>query len=219
MYCLRNINTRKATIAVGEREELLHGQRYIEEILDGLRFRISANSFFQTNPRQAENLFRLAIEAAELKGSDEVLDLYCGTGTISLFAARQARRVTGIEIVEEAVAGAEQNAELNGIDNVRFLAGEVRTFFRKRAAEASGADVVITDPPRSGLHPDIVHALRLLQPPRIVYVSCNPGTLARDLEMLCRDQLYEIRSVQPVDMFPHTYHIETVVRLDRVRVG
>jgi 23S rRNA (uracil1939-C5)-methyltransferase len=216
---VRNINTRKATIAVGEREESLHGNPWIEEVLDGLHFRISANSFFQTNPRQAERLFSLAIQAAELQPQDNVLDLYCGTGTISLFAARRARQVTGIEIVDEAVRGAEQNAALNGIDNCRFLSGEVRDFFRKRVAEASSADVVFTDPPRAGLHPDIVQALRLLQPPRIVYVSCNPSTLARDLEMLCRDDVYAIRSVQPVDMFPHTYHIETVVRLDRVRPG
>jgi 23S rRNA (uracil1939-C5)-methyltransferase len=214
---VRNINTRKATIAVGEREELLYGNPWIEEVLDGLRFRISANSFFQTNPRQAERLFAVAIEAAELQPQDMVLDLYCGTGTLSLFAARHARQVTGIEIVEEAVRGAEQNAAANGIDNCRFLSGEVRDFFRKRVAEASSADVVITDPPRAGLHADIVQALRLLQPSRIVYVSCNPATLARDLEMLCRDDVYAVRSVQPVDMFPHTYHIETVVRLDRVQ--
>lgn len=212
---LRNVNTRRATIAVGERQEVLHGGAEIEERLGGLRFRITANSFFQTNTLQAERLFELAVDWAGLTGTEEVLDLYAGTGAISLFLARRARRVTGIEIVEDAVAMAEKNAALNGIDNCRFLAGEVRDFFRKRAGEAAAAQVVIADPPRAGLHEDVAQALRLLQPRRIVYVSCNPATLARDLQILCRGGVYALRRVQPVDMFPHTYHIECVALLER----
>jgi 23S rRNA (uracil1939-C5)-methyltransferase len=212
---LRNVNTRRATIAVGEREEVLHGGAEIEERLGGLRFRITANSFFQTNPLQAERLFELAVDWAGLTGVEDVLDLYAGTGAISLFLARRARQVTGIEIVEDAVAMAEKNAVLNGIDNCRFLSGEVRDFFRKRAGEAAAAQVVIADPPRAGLHEDVTQALRLLQPRRLVYVSCNPATLARDLQILCRGGVYELRRVQPVDMFPHTYHIECVALLER----
>ena len=214
---LRNVNTRRATIAVGEREEVLHGGSEIEERLGGLRFRITASSFFQTNTHQAERLFELAVEWAGLTGAEDVLDLYAGTGAISLFLASRARRVTGIELVPDAVAMAERNAVLNGVDNCRFLSGEVRDFFRKRAGEAAAAQVVIVDPPRAGLHEDVTRALRLLQPRRIVYVSCNPATLARDLQILCQGGIYTLRRVQPVDMFPHTYHVETLALLDAVR--
>jgi 23S rRNA (uracil1939-C5)-methyltransferase len=214
---LHSINSRRATIAVGESEALLHGSAEIEERLGNLRFRIAANSFFQTNTRQAERLFALALEACQLSGGEDVLDLYAGTGAISLFLAQRARRVTGIELVPESVAMAEKNAALNGIDNCRFLQGEVRDFFKKRAGEAAAAEVVVVDPPRAGLHADIVAALRLLQPPRLVYVSCNPATLARDLQLLCAGDVYTLRHVQPVDMFPHTLHIECVAVLERVR--
>jgi 23S rRNA (uracil1939-C5)-methyltransferase len=212
---LRNVNTRRATIAVGETEELLHGSAEIEERLGGLRFRIASNSFFQTNTVQAEKLFDVAVEWCGLQGREEVLDLYAGTGAISLFLARRAGRVTGIELVPESVAMAARNARLNGIDNARFVGGEVRDFFKKRSGEASAASVVLVDPPRAGMHPDVVEALRLLQPPRIVYVSCNPSTLARDLQLLCHGGRYVLRRVQPVDMFPHTFHIECVALVER----
>jgi 23S rRNA (uracil1939-C5)-methyltransferase len=212
---VRNINSRRATIAVGEREELLFGAAEIEERLGDLRFRIASNSFFQTNTLQAERLFDLAVDWTGLDGSQEVLDLYAGTGAISLFLARRARRVTGIELVPESVAMAEKNAALNGIENCRFLLGEVRDYFKKRPGEAAAAEVVVVDPPRAGLHEDIVTALRQLLPPRIIYVSCNPATLARDLQLLCAGGAYTLRRVQPVDMFPHTFHIECVVQLDR----
>lgn len=212
---LRNVNTRRATIAVGEREEVLHGEATIEEHLADLRFRISSQSFFQTNTRQAERLFGLAVEWADLRAGDEVLDLYSGTGAISLFLARRAARVTGIEIVPEAVEMAERNAAWNGIANCRFHAGEVRDYFRKRPGEAAAARVVVVDPPRAGLHADVVLALRLLAPPRIVYVSCNPATLARDLQILVAGNRYALARLQPLDMFPHTYHIECVAVLER----
>jgi 23S rRNA (uracil1939-C5)-methyltransferase len=212
---VRNVNTRRATVAVGESQEVLHGAAEIEERLGGLRFRIAANSFFQTNTLQAERLFDLAVDWASPGGDADVLDLYAGTGAISLLLARRARRVTGIEIVPESVAKAEQNAALNGIDNCRFVTGEVRDYFRRRPGEAAAAQVVLVDPPRAGLHPDVVTALRQLAPPRLVYVSCNPATLARDLQLLCAGGAWELRRVQPVDMFPHTYHVECVALLER----
>jgi 23S rRNA (uracil1939-C5)-methyltransferase len=211
---VRNVHTRRATIAVGERQEVLYGASEIDEILGGLRFRISPNSFFQPNPHQAERMFELVVEWASPRDDEEILDLYAGTGAISLFLARRARRVTGIEIVPSAVADAERNARLNEIENCRFLPGEVRGFFKQRAAEARAARLVIADPPRAGLHADVVRALRVLRPSRILYVSCNPSTLARDLQLLCRDQFYRLVRVQPIDMFPHTYHVETVVELE-----
>jgi 23S rRNA (uracil1939-C5)-methyltransferase len=211
---VRTINTRKATIAQGEREEILHGPGEIEDCIGDLRFKISAASFFQPNPKQAQRLFALATEWAACRGHEEVLDLYAGTGTISLFLARKARRVTGIELGEGAVVDAQRNAALNGIDNCRFVAADVRRFLRQPPVEWGTLDVVIADPPRAGLHPDVVQALRQLHAPRLVYVSCNPSTLARDLQLLCRDGLYALVQVQPVDMFPHTYHVETVARLE-----
>ena len=212
---VRNVTTRRATIAVGEREELLHGAAEIEEQIGGLRFRIAANTFFQTNTQQAERLFELAVEWAGLGADDEVLDLYAGTGAISLFLARRARRVTGIELVAESVAMAEKNAALNGIHNCRFVQGEVREFFRTRPGEAAAARVAVVDPPRAGLHEDVVRALRELHPPRVVYVSCNPATLARDAALLAQDGRYALQRVQPGDMFPHTYHVECVALLER----
>jgi 23S rRNA (uracil1939-C5)-methyltransferase len=214
---VRNINTRLATIAVGEQEEILHGPGTIDELLGGLRFRISSNSFFQPNPGQAERLFGLVAEWAELGGDDEAVDLYAGTGAISLFLARRARRVTGVELLPSSIADAERNAELNGVDNCRFVSGEVREFFRRHTPEVRAARVVVADPPRAGLHPDVVQALRLLRPQRLLYVSCNPSTLARDLQLLCADGAYRLQRVQPLDMFPHTYHVETLVQLQAER--
>lgn len=214
---VRSINSGRAAVAVGDREEVLHGAPEIEERLGDLRFRIGPNTFFQTNTLQAEVLFQQAVRAASLNGEQEVLDLYAGTGAISLFLAQRARRVTGIELVPESVRMAERNAALNGIENCRFFVGEVREFFRKRAAEAAAADVVVADPPRAGLHPDVVQALRLLQPRRIVYVSCNPATLARDVGLLGADSIYKLTRVQPIDMFPHTMHIECIAVLERCR--
>ncbi len=207
---VRSINTRRATIAVGEREEILHGPGMIEDVVGGLRFEISAASFFQTNPLQAERLFMLVAEWAALRGDEEVLDLYAGTGAISLFLAQRARRVTGIELLPAAVADAERNARRNGIDNCRFVAADVQAFLRGGGTKPH---LVIADPPRAGLHPDVVRSLAALRPPRLLYVSCNPATLARDLQMLCQDGAYTLQGVQPLDMFPHTYHVETVARL------
>jgi 23S rRNA (uracil1939-C5)-methyltransferase len=213
---LRSVNSRKATIAVGEHEETLYGESAIEERLGDLRFRIGANTFFQTNTLQAERLFALVAEWAGLGPTDAVLDLYAGTGAISLWLARQARHVTGIEVIAESVAMADRNAALNGITNCEFILGDVRDVLRRRPALATAARVVVVDPPRAGLHPDIVVALRQLRPPCILYVSCNPATLGRDVGLLEADGVYALRRVQPVDMFPHTYHVECVAQLERL---
>ncbi len=211
---VRTVNSKRATIAFGEHQEVLHGGDSIDEVLDGLRFRISPASFFQPNPRQAEALFKALVDWADLRGGESVVDLYSGTGVISLFLARTAGRVAGIELVEDAVRDAERNARLNHLDNCVFRVGEVRKWFRRHAAEVRSASVVVADPPRSGMHPDVVRALALLQPARILYVSCNPSSLARDAQVLREQGGYALTRVQPFDMFPHTHHVETLALLE-----
>ena len=190
------------------------GDETIRERLGGLAFSISANSFFQTNTHQAERLFGVVGKYAGLTGDETVLDLYAGTGAISLILARQARAVYGIEVVAAAVEDAGRNARTNGIGNCTFLTGEVRHVLPELMRRGVRADVVIADPPRAGFHPKALAAVLALAARRVVYVSCNPATLARDLGIL-RSGGYRIVAVQPIDMFPHTPHIEVVVRLDR----
>jgi 23S rRNA (uracil1939-C5)-methyltransferase len=209
-----NVNAKKASVAVGSEEHLLSGREHITESLDGVRFQVSANSFFQTNTRQAERLFAVVEAACELAGDETVLDLYSGTGAISLLLARRVRAVYGIELAAAAVADAIRNARANGIDNCTFLAGEVRHVLPELMRQGVRASVVVADPPRAGLHPKALSALAALAPARIVYVSCNPATLARDVGDLVR-QGYRLEWVQPVDMFPQTPHIEAVARLSR----
>ena len=209
-----NVNPKKASVAVGVEEHLLGGRDHVREQVGGLTFQISANSFFQTNTVQAERLFELVLQATELGGEETVIDLYSGTGAISLLLARRCRRVYGIEVAQAAVDDAGLNAAANAIDNCTFLAGEVRFVLPALIAKGVSAEVVVADPPRAGFHPKALHALLQLAPPRIVYVSCNPSTLARDVGELVRGG-YRLRWVQPVDMFPHTPHIEAVARLDK----
>jgi 23S rRNA (uracil1939-C5)-methyltransferase len=211
---LLNVNDKKASVAIGSEEHLLLGRDHITETLDGVAFQVSANSFFQTNTAQAERLFALVAEACELDGADIVLDLYSGTGAISLLLARRVARVYGIEVAAAAVADATRNARANGIDNCTFLAGEVRHVLPALMSEGVRASVVVADPPRAGFHPKALAALVALAPARIVYVSCNPATLARDVGDLAR-QGYRLQWVQPVDMFPQTPHIEAIARLSR----
>jgi 23S rRNA (uracil1939-C5)-methyltransferase len=211
---IMNVNPKKASVAVGVEEHLLAGRDHVREQIDGLTFQVSANSFFQTNTAQAERLFQLVLGFAELEGGETVFDLYAGTGAISLLLARRCRRVYGIELAQAAVDDAERNATLNAIANCTFLAGEVRFVLPSLIAQGVAAEVVVADPPRAGFHPKALHALLRLGPARIVYVSCNPATLARDLGELVRGG-YRLRWVQPVDMFPHTPHIEAVARLDK----
>lgn len=207
---VNNINTRKGSIAVGEQEILLYGRPTIEDAIAGFVFEVSANSFFQTNTRGAEKLYTIVKEYAGLTGRETVLDLYSGTGTIPIFLSSGARTVTGIEIGESAVLDAKRNCARNTISNCEFLCGDIQKILPTIDARP---DVMIIDPPRGGMHPDVVKQVRSIASPRIVYVSCNPATLARDLELLKED--YHVKEVQPVDMFPHTFHVESVARLER----
>jgi 23S rRNA (uracil1939-C5)-methyltransferase len=187
------------------------GRDYMEEQMEGLYFRIGAKSFYQTNSAQACRLYGVVREMAQLSGNENVYDLYTGTGTIALFAARQARQVTGVEYLPEAVEDARRNAERNNIRNVSFHAGDMKDTLCAEFIQAHGApDVVILDPPRAGIHPGVADTLRQILPPRLIYVSCNPATQARDLALLSTH--YAVECVQPVDMFPHTHHVENVIK-------
>ena len=189
------------------------GKPYIEEEMEGLRFRIGPKSFYQTNSEGAHQLYKVAREFADLQGDELVYDLYTGAGTIASFVARQARKVIGVEYVEQAVADAHVNAEINNITNTEFYAGDMKDILTPAFTTRHGQpDLIITDPPRAGMHPDVVQRLLELRCPRIVYISCNPATQARDLELL--DAAYRVARVQPVDMFPHTHHVENVVALE-----
>ena len=209
-----NVNAKKASVAVGTEEHLLLGRDHIRASLGGLSFQVSANSFFQTNAAQAERLFAVVEDACSLSGTETVLDLYAGTGVISLLLARRCRWVYGIEVAAAAIADAVRNARTNGIENCTFLAGEVRHVLPTLMRDGVRAEVVVADPPRAGFHPKALHALVALGPGRLVYVSCNPATLARDLRALVGEG-YRLEWVQPVDMFPQTPHIEAVARLRR----
>ncbi|MDR1405897.1 MAG: 23S rRNA (uracil(1939)-C(5))-methyltransferase RlmD [Prevotellaceae bacterium] len=188
------------------------GRDYIEEQMEGLHFKISPKSFCQTNPQQACRLYGVVRDMAQLSGRQNVYDLYTGTGTIALFVARQARQVTGVEYVPEAVEDARQNALRNNIRNASFHAGDMKDILSAEFIRTHGVpDVVILDPPRAGIHPGVAETLRQMASPRLIYVSCNPATQARDLALLAGR--YAVECVQPVDMFPHTHHIENVVKL------
>jgi 23S rRNA (uracil1939-C5)-methyltransferase len=213
---VRNINSKLANIAVGEEEELLGGERTITERLGKFTFEISSNSFFQTNTRQAEKLYEVVLNMADLQGDESVLDLYCGTGTISIFLSQNAKKVIGVESVEESVNNAQRNAELNNVTNCEFICGEAKEVLKKFGDDKKTPDLVVVDPPRAGLHKHVVKSLLSIKPVKIIYVSCNPSTLARDLKILC-EEYYKLEKVQPIDMFPHTYHIETVVKLNAVK--
>jgi len=195
--------------------ELLWGEDAIEEELLGLRFRIRPNAFLQTNTRMAERLYELARDAAALRRDETVYDLYCGTGTIGLTLARDALTVWGVEVNEESVACAIENAELNGIANAAFYAGEVGGSLEELAERAGPPDVVVVDPPRAGLSGKALRRIGRLEPKRVVYVSCNPTTLAGNVKELARDWGFELERVTPVDMFPHTPHVEAVALLTR----
>jgi 23S rRNA (uracil1939-C5)-methyltransferase len=196
---------------------LLWGDDAIEEKLLGLRFRIRPNAFLQTNTRMAERLYELALEYAGLTGEESVYDLYCGTGTIGLSMARNALTVWGVDVSEESIACALENAELNGIGNAAFFAGNVGQALEELHDRAGDPDLVVVDPPRAGLAGKALRRVGRLQAPRVVYVSCNPTTLASDLKVLAADWGYRLERARPVDMFPHTPHVETVALLTRDR--
>ncbi len=207
------VNTKKNDSFADLEAQLFSGKPYITEQMEDLVFRIGPKSFFQTNSEQAYHLYSITRDYAEIKPEEVVYDLYTGTGTIANFVARQAKTVIGLEYVAEAIEDAKMNSEINGIKNTQFFAGDIKDllnpdFMRKYPRP----DVIITDPPRAGMHPDVIEMLLQLEASRIVYVSCNPATQARDLALL--DGKYKVSKVQPVDMFPQTHHVENIVRLD-----
>ena len=215
---LYSTTANKANVAFGEKEYVLAGNNTIIEKLGTYQVEISANSFFQTNTKQAQQLYDVVLEYANFDGSENVYDLYCGAGTISLYVSKFVNKVVGFEAIESAVKNAQRNAELNKVTNCQFVRGDLRDQLtdKKTVTRLYGRpDVMIIDPPRAGMHPKTVKAILKLKPEKIVHVSCNPATLARDLKELCA-QDYKLVKVQPVDMFPHTAHVEVVALLVRV---
>ena len=209
------LNNQKCNDTIGDQEILVFkGNDHIFETMEDLKFKVGPKSFYQTNTEQAYHLYCVARELANLKGDELVYDLYTGTGTIANFVAKKARKVIGIEYVPEAIEDAKINSEVNHIDNTLFYAGDMKDILTDDfIAEHGRPDVIITDPPRAGMHPDVVKTILRAPPKRIVYVSCNPATQARDLQDL--DEAYKVAAVQPVDMFPHTPHVENVVLLEQ----
>lgn len=209
-----NINNRKTSMVLGDKESVIYGKGYIEDLLCGCRFRISAKSFYQINPKQTEKLYRKAISLAGLTGKETVLDTYSGIGTIGLIASRDAKEVIGVESNSDAVKDGVANARLNQIKNVRFFKSDAGDFMMDFAEEKMTVDVVFMDPPRAGSDENFLNSLVKMAPKKIVYISCNPVTLERDLQYLVKHK-YTVREIQPVDMFPMTEHVETVVLLER----
>lgn len=212
---IHNINPYETSLVLGERENVLYGKGYIEDRLMGCMFRISARSFYQINPTQTEKLYGTALEYAGLDGSETFFDAYCGTGTIGILAAKNgAKQVIGVELNRDAVKDAIANAKRNQIGNIRFTCADATQFILDMADAKQSVDVIMMDPPRAGSTEQFLDAVAKLAPPRVVYVSCNPETLARDLGYVTKKG-YRVMKIQPVDMFPHTAHIECVVQLDR----
>lgn len=209
------VNNLKLNDTIGDLEvQTFVGTDFIYETMEDLRFKVGPKSFYQTNTEQAYELYKVARTFADLKGEELVYDLYTGTGTIANFIAKDARWVVGIEYVPEAIEDAKENASLNGLDNTSFFAGDMKDILCRKFIEENGhPDVIITDPPRAGMHLDVIETIRFAAPRRIVYVSCNPATQARDLQLLNPD--FEVTAVQPIDMFPQTHHVENVVCLKR----
>jgi 23S rRNA (uracil1939-C5)-methyltransferase len=214
-FCIRsivlNVNREKTNVILGRESRVLYGADFIEDRIKDLRCRISSKSFYQVNPLQTVVLYQTALDYAALTGTQTVWDLYCGTGTISLFLARKARHVIGVEVIPEAVENARQNASLNRIGNCEFLVGKAEEL----APTLPPADVIVVDPPRKGCSKETLDAIVTIGPERLVYVSCDPSTLARDVAYL-KEKGFRLEKVQPVDMFPHTNHIETIVLLQKL---
>lgn len=209
---INNINDTKSPTAVGRYEKIYHGPGSITDYIGPYHFTIDANAFFQTNTAQAERLYEVVKDYADIDEGEVIYDLYCGVGTLTIFLSDMAKRLVGIELEEVTINNAIKNAEENDVDNVHFIEGDMKDVFTREVTRKYGEpDCLITDPPRSGMHPDVVERLMELKIPRMVYVSCNSSTMARDLEEL--NKVYDIEEIQPVDMFPQTYHIETVAKL------
>ncbi len=211
---VQNLNNRGTSMVLGDKEHVMYGKGYIEDVLCGCRFRISSRSFYQVNPVQTERLYAKAIELAALTGKETVLDAYCGIGTIGIIAARHAGQVIGVELNGDAVRDAIQNAKCNEIKNIRFYCNDATKFMLQMAVEGASIDVVFMDPPRSGSTEDFIRAVKAVKARRVIYVSCGPETLARDLEIF-RKAGYDAKGAWAFDMFPETGHVETVVMLTK----
>ncbi|SDM18343.1 23S rRNA (uracil(1939)-C(5))-methyltransferase RlmD [Sediminibacillus halophilus] len=209
---LMNVNNRNTSMVLGDQEKVLFGKGTITDTLCGLKFDISAKSFYQINPVQTEKLYAKAIEMAQLSGKETVIDAYCGIGTIGLIASQKAGKVIGVELNKDAVRDAIQNSKRNGVKNARFYQGDAGKFMVEMAARGEKADVVIMDPPRSGSDEAFLSSVVKLKPKRVIYVSCNPETQVRDMNYLTKNG-YEVKGIQPVDMFPQTVHVETVAEM------
>ncbi len=212
---VQNVNTKRTNVIFGEQTNVLWGEEFIYDYIGDVKFAISARSFYQVNPEQTKVLYDKALEYAGLSGEETVIDAYCGIGTISLFLAQRAKKVYGVEIVPEAVEDARRNAELNDITNVEFEVGEAEKVIPRWYEQGVKADVLVVDPPRKGCDETLLQTITDMKPEKVVYVSCNPATLARDLRVL-EDGGYETVQVQPVDMFPQSVHVECVVLMSRV---
>lgn len=213
---VQNVNNYNTNLVLGENQKVLYGKGYIEDILCGCRFRISSKSFYQINPVQTEVLYNTAMEYADLKGNETVLDTYCGIGTIGIVAAKRgAGRVIGVELNGDAVRDAIVNARANNLKNIRFYKGDAGEFMYEASDEDEKPDVVFMDPPRAGSDTKFLDSLIKMSPKTVVYVSCNPETLARDLDYVTKHSDYKIRKIQPVDMFPHTAHTECVCQISK----
>lgn len=216
-------NTRRDNVIMGDSYEILWGQGYITDYIGNVKYQISPLSFYQVNPVQTEKLYGLALEYADLKGDETVWDLYCGIGTISLFLAQKAKQVYGVEIVPQAIDDAKENAKINAIDNAEFFVGKAEEvlpeyyaeYEREHNGETAHADVIVVDPPRKGCDETLLETIVKMQPEKVVYVSCDSATLARDLKYLCANG-YEIKMCRGVDQFPQTYHVETCVLLSKL---
>lgn len=211
---VQNINTKKTNVILGRQNRTLYGKGYITDTIEDIKFNISPLSFYQVNPIQMEKLYHKALEYAQLSGKETVFDLYCGIGTISLFLARKAKKVIGVELIKDAVKDAEKNAEINDIKNTEFFTGKTEEVVPNLYQKGYKADIVVVDPPRKGCDEKLLATMIEMHPDRIIYVSCNPSTLARDLKYLDENG-YKATEVQPVDMFPHGMHVETVVLLSQ----
>ena len=210
---VKNINMKNTNVILGQENINLYGNGYIEDVLGEYKFKISPLSFYQVNPKQAEKLYNLGIEMAKVSKEDTVFDLYCGIGTISLFIAKYAKKVYGVEIVEQAIKDAKQNAKINNIENVQFIAGDTKIVLEDLIYKKGIiADIAIFDPPRKGLDNNSINNILKIKPKKIVYISCNPATLIRDLALF--EKLYEVKTIIPVDMFPFTKHVECVAVLN-----
>ncbi|UNC92460.1 23S rRNA (uracil(1939)-C(5))-methyltransferase RlmD [Candidatus Contubernalis alkaliaceticus] len=212
---VQNINTRRDNIILGKKEKVIFGKDHIIESVGNFKFKISPGSFFQVNPKQAKVLYDTVLEYAGLTGIEVIFDLYCGTGSIALYLAPNSAWVYGIEMVPQAAQDAQENAQLNQVQNSEFFVGKAEEYMPKLMKKGVIPDTVVVDPPRKGCHRDLLQSILEAEPRKIIYVSCNPSTLARDLAILTEKNIYRIAEVQPIDMFPHTYHVETLVLMSK----